>query len=212
MLRSLPLLATALLLTLLLPLLPSPVLSLDNGLALTPPMGWLSWERYRCDIDCASDPSNCISESLYKAMADHLAADGFADVGYTYVNIDDCWAEKLRDFTTGQMVPDRKRFPSGMRALADYVHGKGLKLGIYGDWGTYTCGGYPGTLGYAELDAQTFANWTIDSLKLDGCNAALDTYKSARSHPFPPYPPPPMPPLLYPPHLFHPSTHSPPFP
>ena len=151
--------------------------SLDNGLALTPPMGWLSWERYRCDIDCANDPDSCISESLYMAMADHLAADGFLSVGYEYVNIDDCWAEKLRDFDSGQMVPDRKRFPSGMRALADYVHGKGLKLGIYGDWGTYTCGGYPGTLGYATIDAQTFANWTIDSLKLDGCNAELETYK-----------------------------------
>ena len=93
------------------------------------------------------------------------------------MNIDDCWAEKMRDFVTDEMVPDRKRFPSGMRALADYVHGKGLKLGIYGDWGTFTCGGYPGTLGYAEVDARTFANWTIDSLKLDGCNANLDSYK-----------------------------------
>lgn len=153
------------------------VSALNNGLALTPPMGWLSWERYRCDIDCTNDPDNCISENLYKAMADHLAADGYLAVGYEYVNIDDCWAEKMRDFATDQLIPDRQRFPSGMRALADYVHAKGLKLGIYGDWGTFTCGGYPGTLGYAEVDAKTFANWTIDSLKLDGCNANLDTYK-----------------------------------
>jgi alpha-N-acetylgalactosaminidase len=173
MLRSITLLS---LLASLLTLLPS-THSLDNGLALTPPMGWLSWERYRCDIDCTNDPTSCISESLYKSMADHLSADGYLSVGYQYVNIDDCWAEKLRDFNTNQLVPDRKRFPSGMRALADYVHGKGLKLGIYGDWGTFTCGGYPGTLGYQEVDAQTFANWTIDSLKLDGCNANLDTYK-----------------------------------
>lgn len=153
------------------------VAALDNGLALTPPMGWLSWERYRCDIDCSTDPESCISEKLYMAMADHLAADGFLAAGYEYVNIDDCWAELMRDFETDQLVADKQRFPSGIRALADYVHGKGLKLGIYGDWGTFTCGGYPGTLGYAEVDANTFANWTIDSLKLDGCYANLDTYK-----------------------------------
>ena len=156
---------------------PLSVTSLNNGLALTPPMGWLSWERYRCDIDCTTDPDSCISEQLYRAQADHLAADGYLAAGYQYVNIDDCWAEKMRDFQTDQLIPDRTRFPSGMRALADYVHDKGLKLGIYGDWGTYTCGGYPGTLGYAEVDAKTFANWTIDSLKLDGCNANLDSYK-----------------------------------
>jgi len=140
-------------------------------------MGWLSWERYRCDIDCVNDPDNCISENLYMVMADHLASDGYADVGYQYVNIDDCWAEKSRDPTTTQIVPDKTRFPSGMRALADYVHSKGLLLGIYGDYGTYTCGGYPGSLGYAKIDSQTFANWTIDSLKLDGCYADLDSYK-----------------------------------
>ena len=165
--------------SLLLVALPHAAVCLDNGLALTPPMGWLSWERYRCDIDCEADPDNCISERLYMAMADHLAADGYLAAGYEYVNIDDCWAELLRDFDTDEIVPDRKRFPSGMRALADYVHGKGLKLGIYGDWGTFTCGGYPGSLGYTAIDAHTFANWTIDSLKLDGCNANLDTYKVA---------------------------------
>ena len=83
------------LLCLLLPLVlviaffPSSSLALDNGLALTPPMGWLSWERYRCDIDCVNDPDSCISEKLYMAMADHMAADGFKDAGYEYVNIDD---------------------------------------------------------------------------------------------------------------------------
>ena len=158
------------------------VSSLDNGLALTPPMGWLSWERYRCDIDCVNDPDNCISERLYRTMALHLQSDGFLDAGYEYVNIDDCWSELMRDFDTDQIVPDKQRFPSGMRALADYVHGLGLKLGIYGDWGTTTCGGYPGTLGYMQIDAQTFANWTIDSLKLDGCNADLSTYKVRQTY------------------------------
>jgi len=153
-----------------------PNLALNNGLARTPPMGWLSWERFRCDIDCTNDPDNCISEKLYMDMADRMSADGYVDVGYSYVNIDDCWAAKMRDFNTGKLVADPDRFPSGIAALADYVHKKGLKLGIYGDYGTYTCGGYPGSLGYLELDAQTFADWGVDSLKLDGCNANLDDY------------------------------------
>jgi len=157
-------------------LLAVPTSSLDNGLARTPPMGWLSWERYRCDIDCVNDPENCISENLYMAMADRMSADGYGDAGYQYVNIDDCWAEKLRDPVTQQLIPDKTRFPSGMRALADYVHNRGLKLGIYGDYGTFTCGGYPGSLGFAKIDANTFANWTVDSLKLDGCYASIDSY------------------------------------
>ncbi|ESO93810.1 hypothetical protein LOTGIDRAFT_209340 [Lottia gigantea] len=148
------------------------VSSLDNGLGLTPPMGWLSWERFRCNIDCTNDPDNCISEKLYMSMADRLAEDGYRDVGYEYVNIDDCWSSKQRD-SKGRLVADPDRFPSGIKALADYVHNKGLKLGIYGDFGTFTCGGYPGSEFYMELDAQTFADWGIDSLKLDGCYARI---------------------------------------
>lgn len=148
------------------------VSALDNGLALTPPMGWLSWERFRCDIDCTNDPYNCISESLYTDMADRMAADGWIDVGYEYVNIDDCWAEKDRD-SAGQLQPDRVRFPDGMSWLADYVHALGLKLGTYGDYGSQTCGGYPGSENYLQLDANTLAEWTIDSWKMDGCNVDL---------------------------------------
>ncbi|MBN3305114.1 alpha-N-acetylgalactosaminidase [Amia ocellicauda] len=146
-----------------------PCLCLDNGLARTPPMGWLAWERYRCDIDCDTDPDNCISERLFKTMADRLAADGWRELGYQYVNIDDCWSAKKRD-AQGRLAADPQRFPSGIKALADYVHAKGLKLGIYGDMGTLTCGGYPGTtLDTVALDAQTFAEWGVDMLKLDGC-------------------------------------------
>ncbi|XP_050416483.1 alpha-N-acetylgalactosaminidase [Patella vulgata] len=145
---------------------------LENGLARTPPMGWLSWERFRCNIDCVNDPDNCISENLYKAMADELVKGGYKDVGYEYVNIDDCWPLIDRD-AKGFLVADPKRFPSGMKALADYVHSKGLKLGIYGDFGTKTCGGYPGSEFYMEQDANTFASWGIDSLKLDGCNSRI---------------------------------------
>ncbi|XP_072450972.1 alpha-galactosidase A [Chiloscyllium punctatum] len=143
--------------------------SLDNGLAPTPTMGWLHWERFLCNVDCEEDPHNCISEQLYMQMADIMAAEGWKDVGYSYVCIDDCWLASTRD-ANHRLQPDPKRFPSGMKKLADYVHSKGLKLGIYQDVGTYTCAGYPGSYGYYELDAQTFADWGVDLLKFDGCN------------------------------------------
>uniref|UniRef100_W5N222 Alpha-galactosidase n=1 Tax=Lepisosteus oculatus TaxID=7918 RepID=W5N222_LEPOC len=102
-------------------------------------------------------------------MADRLAEDGWRELGYVYVNIDDCWASKQRD-AQGRLQPDPKRFPGGIAKLARYMHDRGLRLGIYGDLGTYTCGGYPGTtLDKIELDAQTFAEWGVDMLKLDGC-------------------------------------------
>ncbi|CAM9984442.1 unnamed protein product [Bubo scandiacus] len=146
-----------------------PSVALENGLALTPPMGWLAWERFRCNVDCRADPRNCISETLFFEMADRLAEDGWRELGYKYINIDDCWSAKQRD-VAGRLVPDPERFPRGIKALADYVHARGLKLGIYGDLGTLTCGGYPGTtLAHVEQDAQTFAEWGVDMLKLDGC-------------------------------------------
>lgn len=141
---------------------------LDNGLALTPPMGWLSWARFTCTIDCEKYPSDCINEQLYMDMADRLVADGFKDLGYEYVNIDDCWMENSRD-ENGRLVPDHKRFPNGIKGLADYVHSKGLKLGIYQDIGVKTCAGYPGSQGHFEIDAATFADWEVDMLKVDGC-------------------------------------------
>ncbi|KAG9342760.1 hypothetical protein JZ751_015624 [Albula glossodonta] len=144
-------------------------LALDNGLMRTPPMGWLAWERFRCDIDCKNDPSNCISERLFRDMADRLAEDGWRELGYVYVNIDDCWSSMERD-KEGRLQPDPDRFPGGIPRLAQYIHNRGLKLGIYGDLGTHTCGGYPGTtLDKVAVDAQTFADWGVDMLKLDGC-------------------------------------------
>ncbi|XP_074083164.1 alpha-N-acetylgalactosaminidase [Macrotis lagotis] len=144
------------------------VFSLENGLMRTPPMGWLAWERYRCNINCKEDPYNCISEQLFMDMADWLVEDGWRDLGYDYVNIDDCWMTE-RD-KNGVLVADPERFPHGIKYLADYVHARSLKLGIYADMGKKTCMGYPGTtLDKVELDAETFANWTVDMLKLDGC-------------------------------------------
>jgi hypothetical protein len=109
-------------------------------------------------------------------MADHVAADGFKEAGYQYVNIDDCWLNKSRD-ASGRLQPDSTRFPHGMKALGDYIHGKGLKFGIYEDIGTKTCAGYPGSQWYLQLDAQTFADWTVDYLKFDGCNYDPHGYK-----------------------------------
>jgi alpha-N-acetylgalactosaminidase len=145
-------------------------IALENGLARTPPMGWLAWERFRCNTDCKNDPDNCISENLFRTMADIVVSEGYAAAGYEYINVDDCWLEKERN-TYGQLVPDRQRFPRGMKSLADYVHSKGLKFGIYEDYGNYTCAGYPGVLGYLRTDAQTFASWDVDYVKLDGCYA-----------------------------------------
>lgn len=151
------------------------VCALDNGAVLTPPMGWLAWERYRCDIDCVNDPDNCISEKLFMTMGQLLVKLGLRDVGYNYVNIDDCWQQMSRD-PSGSLVGDPVRFPHGIRWLADQMHNMNLKLGIYEDYGTLTCGGYPGSYGYLDIDAKTFANWTVDSLKLDGCYAEENQY------------------------------------
>ncbi|XP_046362790.2 alpha-galactosidase A-like [Haliotis rufescens] len=151
------------------------VRALDNGLARTPPMGWLSWERFRCNLDCLNDPDNCISENLYMRMADIIAAEGYKDAGYQYVCIDDCWLSKSRD-SNGRLQPDPDRFPHGMKALADYIHSKGLKIGIYEDVGSMTCAKYPGSEGHYEIDAQTFAEWGIDLLKFDGCNINPDDF------------------------------------
>ena len=129
-----------------------------EGLALTPPMGWNSWNKFACNID----------EKLVREMADAMVSSGMKAAGYTYINIDDCWHGD-RD-SLGFIHPDPKRFPSGMKALADYVHSKGLKLGIYSDAGSQTCGGRPGSRGFEFQDAKTYAKWGIDYLKYDWCN------------------------------------------
>ncbi|KHN82558.1 Alpha-N-acetylgalactosaminidase [Toxocara canis] len=146
--------------------------ALDNGLARTPPMGWMSWTKFYCEMDCRRHPFACISEKLYMDMADRLVEDGYVQAGYNTVHIDDCWMERERD-STGRLVADRQRFPSGIAALSDYMHKRGLKLGIYEDYGTKTCAGFPGSYGHLKMDAQTFAEWKTDYLKLDGCNVDI---------------------------------------
>uniref|UniRef100_A0A182T5G1 Alpha-galactosidase n=1 Tax=Anopheles maculatus TaxID=74869 RepID=A0A182T5G1_9DIPT len=149
------------------------VYGLDNGLARKPPMGWMSWERYRCITDCKKYPDECISEQLFKRMADLMVSEGYRDAGYEYVNIDDCWMADERD-EDGVLQPNKERFPNGIKHLADYIHERGLKFGIYQDIGTKTCAGYPGMMGYFKLDAQTFADWDVDFIKIDGCYADVE--------------------------------------
>lgn len=145
--------------------------ALDNGLARTPPMGWLSWERFGCQTDCSTFPNRCISEVLYTDMADKLVELGLAEVGYQYVNIDDCWSERVRS-VDGGLREDPDRFPSGMKALSDHIHSLGLKFGMYTDIGSKTCGGYPGLSGgFLDSDIRQFVEWEIDALKVDGCYA-----------------------------------------
>lgn len=132
---------------------------LANGLGKTPPMGWNSWNHFWCDIN----------EDIVKAAADALVSSGLSKLGYEYVNIDDCWGEQVRD-ENGNLQAKNATFPSGIKALADYVHCKGLKLGIYSSAGYYTCSKQmPGSLGYEEQDAKTFASWGVDYLKYDNC-------------------------------------------
>ncbi|KAI9087841.1 hypothetical protein K1719_030171 [Acacia pycnantha] len=132
---------------------------LDNGLGRTPPMGWNSWNHFHCNIN----------EDLIKQTADAMVSTGLASLGYEYINLDDCWAEATRDYL-GNLVPKRSTFPSGIKSVADYVHAKGLKLGIYSDAGTLTCTKkQPGSLGHEYQDAKAFASWGVDYLKYDNC-------------------------------------------
>lgn len=140
-----------------------------NALARTPPMGWMSWQVFRCETDCGSHPDACINEKLYMQMADAMSEGGYLAAGYNQVSIDDCWEDLKGRNADNELVADPTRFPSGMKALGDHMHAKKVRFGTYSDAGTMTCGGFPGSKGYEEVDAKTFASWGVDYLKLDGC-------------------------------------------
>ena len=126
--------------------------------ALTPPMGWNSWNKFGCDV----------SEKLIMDIADAIVENGMKDAGYEFIVIDDCWqVDRDKD---GNIIPDPIRFPSGMKALGDYIHSKGLKFGIYSDAGMKTCQGRPGSRGYEFQDARQYAAWSVDYLKYDWCS------------------------------------------
>jgi alpha-galactosidase len=148
-----------LVLPLLLALVPTfQIRALTNNLALTPPMGWNSWNHFGCNI----------SETVIRGVASAMATNGMKAAGYQYINMDDCW-QVSRD-ANGVIVADPVKFPSGIKSLADFIHSQGLKLGIYSDHGIVTCGGRPGAYGYEYVDANTYASWGVDYLKFDNCN------------------------------------------
>lgn len=135
-------------------------------LSRTPPMGFNTWNTF----------GENINEQVIKETADAMVATGLRDAGYEYLVIDDCWSERERDPETGKIVPDKIKFPNGMKAVSDYVHSKGLKFGMYSCAGTRTCADYPGSFGHEFLDAETFAEYGADFLKYDYC------YKPAHYH------------------------------
>lgn len=135
---------------------------MNKSLAFVPPMGWNSWNSFGWNIN----------EELIRTTADYFVESGLLDAGYEYLIIDDCWSEKQRD-ANGRLVPDKNKFPGGMKALADYVHSKGLKFGMYSCAGTHTCAGHPGSFEHEFVDAETFAEWGVDYLKYDYCYKPL---------------------------------------
>ncbi len=136
-------------------------------LAATPPMGWNSWNKFGCNVD----------EKMIRDMADAMVTSGMKDAGYQYIVIDDCW-QVSRD-QRGDIVADPKHFPSGLKALADYVHSKGLKFGLYSDAGTKTCAGRPGSRGYEYQDARQYAAWGADYLKFDWCSTGTQNAQAS---------------------------------
>jgi hypothetical protein len=138
-----------------------------NQLTPTPPMGWMTWNLFQGDI----------SDKLIRETADAMVEGGYVDAGFKYIFIDDLW-QGGRD-VHNNMIPDPKKFPNGIKALADYVHSKGMKLGIYSDAAQLTCGGWTASLGFEEQDARTFASWGIDYLKYDYSSTTCHTNYSA---------------------------------
>ena len=133
-------------------------------LAKTPPMGFNTWNTFGEDI----------SDRMIRETADAMVEKGLLKAGYEYLVIDDCWSERERDPETGRIVPDRVKFPAGMRAVSDYVHEKGLKFGMYSCAGNRTCADYPGSFDHEFLDAETFADYGADFLKYDFCNRPMN--------------------------------------
>ncbi len=138
-----------------------------HGLAQTPPMGWNSWNRFGCNIN----------DATVRAMADAMASNGMKAAGYRYIVIDDCW-HGSRD-ADGFITANADKFPNGIKAVADYVHAKGLKFGIYSDAGAKTCGGKPGSQGHESQDALTYARWGVDYLKYDWCSTGVRNAEEA---------------------------------
>lgn len=134
---------------------------MTSPLASTPPMGWNSWNTF----------GENINEAVVRETADALVSTGLRDHGYNYIVIDDCWSVKDRRDGNGELIADPEKFPNGIKALAEYVHSRGFKFGIYSDAAEKTCANYPGSYGFEEQDAQLWASWEVDFLKYDYCHA-----------------------------------------
>ena len=154
--------------------------AMNNGLARTPPLGWSTWETC-ADAACTHDFCN---EAEVKAAASALVDSGLRDAGWRYVNLDDCWAASTRNATDDSLMWDTTRFPKGIPALAQWLHARGLLLGLYTSAGNETChGGLPGSRDHYDLDAKTFASWSVDSVKLDWCgDIKTQLLQGAKAH------------------------------
>src|SRR5438445_11389742 len=133
---------------------PSTLSQTSSSLAPTPPMGWNSWNKFGCNV----------SDKLIREMADAIVSSGMKDAGYQFVNIDDCW--QVSRAADGSIVVDPARFANGMKPLADYVHSKGLKFGVYTDAGRMTCAKRPGSYEHEAQDINTYAGWGVDYVKI----------------------------------------------
>ena len=155
----------------------APAAAYNNGLGATPPLGWNSWCT---DSLCNAFGRDPCSEAMVQSVADAMVSENMSALGYKYVTLDDCWSAKTRA-ADGQLQPDARAFPNGMKAVADYVHARGLRFGLYTCGGTKTCvGGRPGSKDHWEQDADVFAEWGVDWVKMDWCNSKgevpKDTY------------------------------------
>jgi hypothetical protein len=152
----------------------SNMLDHENGLARVPPMGWNSWNKFGCKVN----------EQVIRDAVHVLAYSGLQQLGYRYVNIDDCWMAANRTVASNEYQADPTKFPSGMKEIGVHIHQNGFLYGIYTSAGTKTCQGLPGSLGSEDRDAQTFADWGVDFLKYDNCYneniPSIDRYPKMR--------------------------------
>ena len=144
--------------------------AMDNGVARTPPLGWSTWETCG-DAKCSHD---ACTESEIKAVARAMASNGLRDAGWTHINLDDCWTGPERNASDHRLTWDATRFPSGIPALSAWLHQRGFKFGLYTSAGSTTCVGLPGSRGYYDVDAASFAAWGVDYVKFDWCGDIKD--------------------------------------
>ncbi|CAH8643898.1 unnamed protein product [Schistosoma rodhaini] len=153
------------------------VLCLNNGLTRTPPMGWKFCPQFRCPVNCQKYPKGCLSENEIKRTADKLVSDGWRDLGYKYMVIDDFWLANKRDLEMNNMSAYSTRFPNGIESVGKYLHSKNLLFGINLGKGDTKCSGYPEIINQLELDAKAVADWGVDFVKLHACHCTENYFE-----------------------------------